>query len=123
MRRKKAGKPQKGTIEVTTFKTDECCGFRFRDDGRGLQLKRLKDAASRSSKWKKAEIESWDDKQLQSLIFQTGITTTSQADMLAGRGIGMDIIQQMVREQGGSIDVDSEEGRYTEFLITFPSEN
>jgi CheY-like chemotaxis protein/signal transduction histidine kinase len=123
LERKKAGKPQKGTIEVTTFKTDECCGFRFRDDGRGLQLKRLKDAASRSSKWKKAEIESWDDKQLQSLIFQTGITTTSQADMLAGRGIGMDIIQQMVREQGGSIDVDSEEGRYTEFLITFPSEN
>jgi len=118
--RKKAGKPPTGKIEVTTFKTENMIGFNFSDDGRGLQSDRIKEAAVKSGKWKKSEIDTWDDDKIRSAIFLPGITTTTQAGMVAGRGVGMDIIQKMVHEQGGTITVKSEKGKFTEFAISFP---
>ncbi len=119
--RKKAGKPKKGKIEVTTFKTDNSIGFKLSDDGRGLQFDRLKKVAEKSGNWSKKEIAMWNKEKLCSIIFLPGITTSAQAGIHAGRGIGMDLIQKMVNEQSGSISVRSEPGRYTEFTISFPT--
>ena len=68
---KKLKKPQYGVIEISTFTKKGTVGLRFRDDGRGLQLGKLKQRALESGKWKAEEIEKWNDQQLADLIFNT----------------------------------------------------
>ncbi len=118
--RKKAKKDEVGKITVKTFKGDNLIGFSFHDDGRGIQLSRLRNVAKRSGNWKDNEIDQWDEKQVMDTIFMPGITTATKANTVAGRGIGMDIIKQMVDKLGGKVEVNSEEGKYSEFQITFP---
>jgi chemotaxis protein histidine kinase CheA len=118
--RRKAKKDPVAKITIETIKTNNKIGFSFRDDGRGLQMKKIKQAAVESGKWPGAEVEQWDNQQIIKSIFQSGVTTVTKASTSAGRGVGMDIINQMVQKLGGDISVATEEGEYTEFKISFP---
>jgi chemotaxis protein histidine kinase CheA len=118
--RKKAGKDPVGKLTIETHKMDQSIGFSFRDDGRGLQLQKIRQAARESGKWKGQEIDSWKDQEVINSIFQTGVTTVTKASTAAGRGVGMDIIKKMVEKLGGNIAVDYKSGEYTMFKIMFP---
>jgi CheY-like chemotaxis protein len=121
--RKKLKKNTTGIITIETIKDDKTVGFSFRDDGRGIQLSKLKSAAMESGKWQQDEINQWNDQQLTEIIYCSGITTMAKANSGAGRGVGMDIIKNMVDQSGGSIEIESEPDRYTLFKITFPLES
>jgi len=118
--RKKLQKASTGRITIETFKSDDQIGFSYRDDGRGLQLEKIKKQAIKSGKWKQDEIKKWSDEKVCELIFEPGITTANSASTAAGRGVGMDVIRQMVNRLGGTISINSEPGKYTEFIISFP---
>jgi two-component system chemotaxis sensor kinase CheA len=119
--RKKTKKDPVGKITIETFKTEQGIGFTFRDDGRGIQIDKLKNAAKRSGKWTDTAIDQWDKDQIMNSIFTSGVTTMTKALTGAGRGVGMDIIKQMVNKLGGSITIASEPGAFTEFKIYFQS--
>ena len=96
-------------------------GLRFRDDGRGLQLEKLKLRAIESGKWTAEEVEQWDNKKLADLIFASGITTADKVDMVSGRGVGMDGIKHRLSEYNGQIKVNCIEKKYCEFEILLPA--
>jgi ligand-binding sensor domain-containing protein/HPt (histidine-containing phosphotransfer) domain-containing protein len=118
--RKRLKKPQYGKIEISTFKKNGSIGFRLRDDGRGIQVKKLKEKALQSGRWDKEEIEKWDDNKIAELIFTSGISTAERVDMIAGRGVGMDGVIHRLKEYSGEIQVHFTEGQYCEFEVILP---
>ncbi|MCR9145011.1 MAG: Hpt domain-containing protein [bacterium] len=92
----------------------------FRDDGAGLNLNGLREKAKASGQWSEEEIAGWNDNRVAQLIYASGLSTAESADSLAGRGVGMDVIRQRVREAGGKLGLRFAAGRFTEFTIQVP---
>jgi ligand-binding sensor domain-containing protein/signal transduction histidine kinase len=94
--------------------------FKYRDDGRGIQLKKLLEMAQSHERFKDNKLNDWDDSQLAQLIFEHDFTTQKKATNLGGRGIGLDLIQKKLKQYRGTIQVRFETGKFTEFVITIP---
>jgi Amt family ammonium transporter len=110
-------KPEAGTIEISTIRRDDQFCLIVRDDGRGIQVDKLKQAIQKSGKWSEAEINSWSKQQLANSIFLSGITTADQVDQLSGRGVGLDAIKEKIEKHQGKIEVDYETGKYCKFEV------
>ena len=118
--RKAAGKDETGKIVLTTRKTGSGTEVLFRDDGRGLQIDKLRKKAIESGKYTAEEVAQWDAGRVAGVIFIPGISTADETTMNAGRGIGMDIIQEKVNSIGGKVELSFEGGKYCEFKIYLP---
>lgn len=118
--RVKLNKPASGVIEISTFLEDKSFGFRFKDDGQGLKIEKLRQKAKDSGKWDISEIEGWTEDQIAESIFTSGISTSDKVDMASGRGVGMDIIKNKIDNHQGKIEVNYSEGQYCEFIVTLP---
>ena len=118
--RLKKGKPEIGNILVSVGSKNNSFKMTFKDDGKGLDLKTLKDKLLSSKKWEKTEINKLNDHQIGEFIFEPGISTIKSTDINAGRGVGMDIIKKKVENAGGSITFDTETDLSTTFLIELP---
>ena len=110
-----------GTIEVSSEIKNKKLILKYYDDGRGIQTNKLKEKARSNVKWK--NIDEFNDKQINELIFETGITTSQKANVVSGRGLGMDIIKRKVKEYSGSVDFNSKQGEFCEFIISLPIHN
>jgi methyl-accepting chemotaxis protein len=118
--RKAAGKSEKGKIEILTRKVTGGFEFVFRDDGRGLQIDKLRKKAIDSGKYTAEEVAKWEPGTVAGMIFVPGISTAEQTTMNAGRGIGMDIIKEKVQAIGGKVELSFEAGKYCEFRFFLP---
>jgi len=118
--RKKSGKDPSGRIEISSFKNNGTFGFRLIDDGRGIQLNKLRKKALELGRWSEAEVKSWSDQKTTETIFYSGVSTLDSANLVAGRGVGMDLVKEKIDSAGGEIVVNSQEGQSCEFIITIP---
>jgi HPt (histidine-containing phosphotransfer) domain-containing protein len=118
--RNKAGKKTSGVIEIETSKDKNFLKLRLWDDGRGLQIQELRQKAIASERWSKREVEKWSEARVAECIFEQGISTSSNVNLVSGRGVGMDIIKQRIKSQGGQIRVTFSKGQYCEFIVIFP---
>ncbi len=118
--RKKSNKPLSGQIKMATSVEGNNFILNFSDDGRGLQINKLKEKALAYGDWNKKEIEDWSKEDYSEVIFKSGISATDGASMISGRGVGMDLIKSQLDKHGGTIDVDFEEGKYCRFTISLP---
>ena len=118
--RLRSNKTEDGNIEISTFVNDNSCIIKYRDDGRGIQLEKLLEMASSQSKFKDSELNNWDDSQAAQLIFEPSFTTLKKATNLGGRGIGLDLIKKKLTQYRGTIQVNFETGKFTEFVVTIP---
>ncbi len=114
------GKIPSGIIEISSHIYNNTFGFKFRDDGSGLPIEKLRQKAKTCGKWKKIEIDKWDDKQVAEVIFFPGISTSKRVDLVAGRGVGLDIVKEKIARLEGKIKVNSKEKEYCEFIVTMP---
>jgi chemotaxis protein histidine kinase CheA len=121
--RKKQGKSKFGLIAISTFTGNGNFGFTFRDDGRGLQIEKLKKIAIASGKWPVSEIKKWNDDKIADSIYEPGISTSESTDLVAGRGVGMDIVKQKIISHGGDITMAHKEGKFLEFTVILPVED
>jgi chemotaxis protein histidine kinase CheA len=119
--RKTAGKPAKGKITISSFKENKRFGIRLRDDGCGLQIQKIKEKVVASGKWPKEEIEQWSKGRIIDTIYSSGISTSDDVDMHAGRGVGLAGVKEKLSQRQGAIAVSFEEGAYTEFTILLPA--
>jgi len=117
--REELGKPPEGVIDISTFKRDNSVDIIIRDDGRGLQLDKIKAKIIKSGKFSSEEIEQWDDKKIAMAIFYSGISTSDSSNMISGRGVGMDIIQEKIKSKNGKIDINFTKGQFAEFTYSF----
>ena len=114
------GKSRTGRIEISSLRSDRSFSIKIRDDGRGIDLEKLRQKVDESGLWETSQTDTWLEKDLTRAILAPGITTVDEADYISGRGMGLDIVRHMVEENDGMLEIDFELGKYTEFTISFP---
>jgi two-component system, chemotaxis family, sensor kinase CheA len=118
--RARAGKPQKGKITIGAAQKGGYITLTIADDGRGLDLDRLKEKALDLGLATQAEIATMTDQQIVKFIFHAGFSTAQNLSNISGRGVGMDVVRSNIEQIGGSIDVNTVKGKGTSFEINIP---
>jgi two-component system chemotaxis sensor kinase CheA len=111
-----ASKPEKGRIGIAVSQRGRQVVFRCQDDGRGIDLEALRQAAIRKGR-SPAELDRLDATGLVRILLQGGISTSPEVTEVAGRGIGMDIVRDTVARLGGDLHVATEAGKGTSFEL------
>ena len=91
------------------------------DDGRGLQLDRIKEVAVERGLITPAQAAMLDPRQTMALIFRPGFSTADRVTTDAGRGAGMDLVRILVAELGGRVGLASAGGKFSKFKIWLPA--
>jgi two-component system chemotaxis sensor kinase CheA len=118
--RRAAGKPEAGTIRLAARHEDNHIVIELEDDGRGIDIARVKASAVERGLLSAEAAERLPDPQALRLIFEPGLSTARQVSDLSGRGVGMDIVRANIEKLNGTIDVGSAPGAGTRFTIKLP---
>ena len=111
------GKPEHGTITLVATHQGGSIVIEVRDDGRGLNRARL------LAKARERGLETSDamsDSDVYGLIFAPGFSTTDVVTDVSGRGVGMDVVKKNVTALGGTVEIDSAEGRGMAVRVRLP---
>jgi signal transduction histidine kinase len=118
--RRGQGKEAKGVISVVVKREAENLLLFYRDDGRGIDVEAVKGKALELNLKPEPAIRGLSEKEACALIFEPGLSTASEVDELAGRGIGMDLIKSEIEDCGGSIELISKRGYGCQFKVKLP---
>ena len=121
--RLRAGKKATGLISLGLKETDGVLKLRYSDDGAGLDAAKLRAKAVAEGIVTAEEIAGWQDNRVYALIFRKGLSTAESVGQDAGRGVGMDIIQENVRQLKGRTKLRTKPGKGVEFVFEFETEN
>lgn len=122
--RVRAGKPAAGRIEIDLALREERLQLRMSDDGRGLDLERIRAKARDAGLL--APHERLEDEALAQLVFEPGFTTAAAVTSVSGRGVGMDAVKAFLAAHGGSVGLQlraasSSARRAFDILIHLPA--
>jgi signal transduction histidine kinase/HAMP domain-containing protein len=113
-----SGKHPVGDIHIFSCRpARDCFEFGVRDDGIGLDFPALRRRAVEAGYADKDAIGQWSEAQLTDLLFKPGFTTLEHSTRDAGRGVGLDAVQDLAKRFGGEIKVSSKTGSFTEFRV------
>ena len=116
--RAEAGKPEEGEITLRLRREGSEIVLEVGDDGAGLDREAIRRRAEQRGLL--AANEEMDDSRLDQMIFASGFSTSEQVSQLAGRGVGMDVVRNEVRQLGGSVDIHSVRGQGATFTLRLP---
>jgi two-component system, chemotaxis family, sensor kinase CheA len=119
--RAEAHKNQTGTLAVEFARRADGYELIVQDDGRGLQLDRIKEVAVERGLITPAQAAMLDPRQTMALIFRPGFSTADRVTTDAGRGAGMDLVRILVAELGGRVGLASAGGKFSKFKIWLPA--
>lgn len=114
-----AGKSPKGRIEIAAGYRGNQTVITVSDDGRGINLDKLRDRALQMG-ISEADLANSTQAELLELIFEAGFSTAEQVTALSGRGVGMDVVRSNLDMIGGSIRIETEMGKGSSFILTVP---
>jgi two-component system chemotaxis sensor kinase CheA len=114
-----AGKPVTATIILRGYQIGNSVGIEISDDGRGLDLDRIKQKAIERKLHTATELAQMSEEQIQSLIFASGFSTKTEITELSGRGVGLDVVRANVERLKGSIQVTSQINCGCKFALRF----
>lgn len=118
--RRKAGKPEEGTIQLRAFHSGNHVFIEVKDDGAGINKEKVLKKALERGIVSQAAAETMTDKQIHELLFASGFSTADVISDISGRGVGLDVVKSKIESLGGSVAVDSVRGKGTTFLIQLP---
>jgi two-component system chemotaxis sensor kinase CheA len=117
--RKRHGKPVEGEIVLGAVRERASVAISIADDGRGLDRRRILEKAKKEG-LVDVSVETLTDDQLLRVIARPGFSTTEAVTSVSGRGVGLDVAMSKIRALGGTIEVQSEPGRGTTFVLRLP---
>jgi two-component system chemotaxis sensor kinase CheA len=112
------GKNEAGTIKISIKLAENKINVTLNDDGRGLDFKKIADKAIENNIIKEEDANNTD--MLIKAIFAPGFSTSETEDLHAGRGIGLNLVRDRVKEVNGSIKLRSETDKGIVFFISIP---
>jgi two-component system, chemotaxis family, sensor histidine kinase and response regulator PixL len=118
--RRAAGKPERGQIQIQAYHQGSRTLIEVRDDGRGINLERIRTKAVEMGLLKASEANTISSNRLLDFMFEPGFSTANQVSELSGRGVGLDIVRGQLQSLKGSISVSSEPGQGTTFTLRIP---
>jgi chemotaxis protein histidine kinase CheA/CheY-like chemotaxis protein len=114
------GKSRHGKIQLCAFREGTQIVVQINDDGAGLNLERIRARALENGLVTEAELMSWSDEKLYTLIFSPGFSTAQEVSEVSGRGVGMDIVHEVVTKLKGRINIQSTPGSGVTLTIRLP---
>jgi len=116
--RERVGKPGDGKISLKVDREGSEVILIVSDDGRGLDREAIRrQAEERGLIDPGATI---DGKDLDAFILEAGLSTTDEVSQVSGRGVGMDVVVNEIKQLGGRLDITSEPGNGTSFTVRLP---
>jgi chemosensory pili system protein ChpA (sensor histidine kinase/response regulator) len=113
-----AGKPPEGSVNIAVSRESTEVVLRVADDGRGMDREAIRRKAIERGLLK-PEVQ-LSDRDLYGFVLETGFSTAEHVTQLAGRGVGMDVVHNEIKQLGGSLAIDSTHGHGTQFTIRLP---
>ncbi len=115
-----AGKPAKSIVRLEARQEGDHIVLIIADDGRGMSPERIRAKAIEKGIIREEEANTLDDRQSLNLIFLPGFSTVTQASAVSGRGVGMDVVKTNIQKLNGSVEIRSEPGKGSVFIISLP---
>jgi two-component system chemotaxis sensor kinase CheA len=117
--RRQAGKPPDGEIVLAAVRERNSVTITIADDGRGIDRAAVLARAKRDG-FVDPHTETLTDDQLLRVLARPGFTTAAAVTSVSGRGVGIDVVVTRLRALGGTIEVRSEPGKGTSFMLRLP---
>jgi two-component system chemotaxis sensor kinase CheA len=114
------GKPAKGRITIKAYTEGDIVYLEVEDDGRGIDVGKIKEKILENRLASKEEIEMMDEGQIMDYIFRPGFSTAETVSEISGRGVGMDVVRRNISLVKGNIKIESKKGYGTKFIIQIP---
>ena len=118
--REKQGKKAKGLIRVVASKQQDHVLIEVSDDGRGIDVEKIRDAAVRKNVMSEVDAKNALSRDLIDLLFKPGFSTASLVTEVSGRGVGLDVVKKNVEALGGTAMVNTSKGAGTTFSLWLP---
>lgn len=110
------GKDPVGKIKLIAYQEGTKAVIRVEDDGAGIDVKKVREKAEKVG----ISTEGMTNSDIRNLIFMEGFSTNEKVTDVSGRGVGMDVVKTKIASLGGTVDVISEMGKGSAFVIKLP---
>ncbi|VAX35214.1 Signal transduction histidine kinase CheA [hydrothermal vent metagenome] len=118
--REKIGKPEKGTVFLkASYQGNNIC-IKIEDDGKGLDSEGLAQNALKKGLITEDQKDQLTEREKLNLLFLPGFSTAAKVTGLSGRGVGMDVVKNMITAVNGVVDIETELGKGTSFVLKIP---
>jgi len=118
--RVKAGKPRAGSVILSAEQEGDHITLTIQDDGKGMDPDVLRKAAVIKGLMDEEAAGRLEDRDCYNLIFAPGFSTAKVVSNVSGRGVGMDVVKTNVTKLRGIIDIETEIGKGSKFIIKLP---
>ncbi|MCE2938475.1 MAG: chemotaxis protein CheW [Armatimonadota bacterium] len=118
--REQLGKPRQGRVLVKACHQDNHIVIEISDDGRGIDAERIRKKAVEKGLLTKDQAERMTEREALQYIFSSGFSTAAEVSEVSGRGVGMDIVRSNLQRLGGLIDLETEVGKGSRFVLRLP---
>lgn len=118
--RRAMGKPAKGHVDITAYQQGSMIVIEVTDDGKGMDVGKIKDKALRLGIVTDEEASKMTDKEAINLIFLPGFSTVEIATELSGRGVGMDVVKTNISKLNGYVEILTTKGVGSTVRISIP---
>lgn len=115
-----AGKPRTGTLVLAAVHEGNSIIISIKDDGRGIDTERVGRKAIEKGLITEEQLANMSQREMFDLIFLPGFSTKDKASDLSGRGVGMDVVKTNIKKLNGLIEIKSEKGLGSEFILRLP---
>ena len=114
------GKSATGTIRLNAAQRGNTVLIEVEDDGRGLDIEAIKAKAIERGLVSDDKASQLTNAEIVRFIFISGFSTAETSTDLAGRGVGMDVVERVIRSMNGRIEIDTVKGHGTKFSLCLP---
>lgn len=119
-KRRSLGKPEIGRIELKAYQDGNNVVIEVGDDGEGIDVEKIKKKAAERGLVNKDLADNLTKKELIDFLFRPSFSTADSVSDISGRGVGLDVVKTRIEMLGGGVEVETEIGKGSRFIIRLP---
>ncbi|HHV98983.1 MAG TPA: chemotaxis protein CheA [Clostridiaceae bacterium] len=118
--RRRLGKPDAGQIFLRAYQDGSDVVIECDDDGQGININKVKSKIIEKGLVSKELVGNLSKKDVIDYLFRPSFSTADKITDISGRGVGLDVVKHKIESLGGIVDVETEEGKGSKFIIRLP---
>ncbi len=119
-KRRELGKPEAGNIYLRAYQDGNNVVIEVEEDGQGISIEKVKKKAIEKGLIDKQQAEGLSKKDIIDFLFKPSFSTADKITGLSGRGVGLDVVKTKIANLGGAVEVETEQGKGSRFIIRLP---
>jgi two-component system chemotaxis sensor kinase CheA len=119
--RLKVGKAERGTVTLRARSGKDSVFIEVQDDGHGIDIEKIKQKAIKKGLILKEHADTISREEVLMCLFEPGFSNAEVVTEISGRGVGLDVVRMGVEAIGGKINIESELGKGSTFIMSLPA--